>query len=166
MEPKVLELASSGDKESQKKVFEELYGKLHGISMRYADSSKEASEFTTEIFKIIFDRIKSERPIDLIIWARSIAIDYCCKEIISRPGILSEMKEDVNFEKNASNEVMLEMIRELPSKSRVIFNLVVIDDRELSDVAKMFNAHISFVEDQRAKASNELKHKMASLSLN
>lgn len=159
--------ASKGNRDAQHNIFKKFYGTVHGISMRYADSDEEAKKFTTTIFIKIFKELETEvLNSDFKEWIRSMAINYCCDEIIKRPGTLSGDKEDVAFyNADVSTEAAIEMIRELPSKSRVIFNLMTIDGKSIDEVAKMFGVHKKFVSTQKEWASIEIKRKMSNLVL-
>jgi len=163
MNRSTLEKAASGDKVYQKEVFKSKYGRIHAISMRYAESEEEAKEFTENIFITIFNKLKSgDIPSNFEEWSRSIAVNYCCNEIIVRPGIISNKKENIDLHnKDIQTEVVIEMIRELPSKTRVFYNAVAIDALPVNEAAKMFCVDEDFLMKQVITAIIEIKHKVS-----
>lgn len=129
--------AASGDQNSQKEIFEQHFGKVSGISIRYADNDEEATEITKKTFLTIFNKLReSGVPSDFESMLTDITIESALIEISKKNLEVdgetlmdkANINEDsVSITERIEPEVLVEFIQELPTLVRTVFNMYVID---------------------------------------
>lgn len=130
---------------AQQKLYEEFYGKMMGVCLRYANNQDDALDILHEGFIKIFKHISSYQPgTALQAWIRRImvntAIDYYRKNIRRRTEDLESAYDLSNDEADAisqcSEKDILIAITQLTPAYRAVFNLYVIEGyshREISE---------------------------------
>ena len=165
------------DKVAQKQVFEALYSKLVGISVRYSKNQIQANEIVIEGFNnclLKLQQQKSDSTLNLEAFFENQFIKECVKcvkAVKSEYYLLStvyatptETKSydlgeptaliDVN---TANNEVLIKSLQQLMPIQRLIFNLHVIDGYPLIEVADLLEASLETVKSNLEKARYSLQ---------
>jgi len=133
---------------AQRKLYEDYYGCLMGICLRYASNADDAMDILHDGYIKIFRHISRYQPgTSLIAWMRRImvntAIDYYRKRARRRtedldaahnvqsrePGVVSSM----------ATEEILKCIQGLSPAYRSVFNLYVIEGYSHKEVADILN---------------------------
>jgi RNA polymerase sigma factor (sigma-70 family) len=130
---------------AQQKLYEEFYGKMMGVCLRYANSDDDALDILHEGFIKVFKHIASYQPgTALSAWIRRImvntAIDYYRKNSRRRTDDLETAydlsNDDADAISQCSEQDILQAITQLTPAYRTVFNLYVIEGfshREISE---------------------------------
>jgi RNA polymerase sigma factor (sigma-70 family) len=130
---------------AQQKLYEEFYGKMMGVCLRYANSDDDALDILHEGFIKVFKHIASYQPgTALSAWIRRImvntAIDYYRKNTRRRTDDLETAydlsSDDADAIRQCSEQDILQAITLLTPAYRTVFNLYVIEGfshREISE---------------------------------
>lgn len=121
---------------AQQQLYEQYYGKMMGVCLRYAGSRDEALDLLHEGFIKVFQNIGRYRPgTSLPAWIRTIVvntcIDYYRKTIrrrtddINDAHFLSDDAPDVLS--NLTEQEILAAVQELSPAYRAVFNLYVVE---------------------------------------
>ncbi|MCX7696512.1 MAG: RNA polymerase sigma factor [Bacteroidales bacterium] len=156
-EQQLVEKCQNHDVEAQKKLFDLYSKKMMAICMRYVHDEEIAFDLLNDAFLKIFQKIKTFKPeISLESWMRRIVvntvIDYLrknhrYKKLFVRMEDFPEYGEPVEDDGDISDfwEVacelsipeLMKMLNELPTVSRMVFNLYAIDEYTHKQIAQM-----------------------------
>ncbi len=155
---------------AQRKLYEDHFGVLMGVCMRYANNRDDAMDILHDGFIKVYRNIGRYQPgTSLIAWMRRImvntAIDYYRKQtrrrtedidsaydIVSKtPGALSQM---------SAKEIM-HCIQQLSPAYRAVFNLYVIEGYSHKEVADILGITESTSRSNLVKARIKLKEMIA-----
>ena len=151
---------------AQKVLYEENYGKLMGVCLRYSNNKDDALDILHEGFIKIFKNIDKYKPgTSIIAWMRRImvntAIDYYRKMVRRRTEDIDTAYEVKSEEADAISKVsekeILEAVQSLSPAYRVVFNLYVIEGFSHKEVAEKLNITESTSRSNLVKARMKLK---------
>lgn len=121
---------------AQQQLYEQYYGKMMGICLRYAGSRDEALDLLHEGFIKVFQNIGRYRPgTSLPAWIRTIVvntcIDYYRKTIRRRTDDINDahyLSDDApDVLSNLTEQEILGAVQELSPAYRAVFNLYVVE---------------------------------------
>lgn len=121
---------------AQQQLYEQYYGKMMGICLRYAGSRDEALDLLHEGFIKVFQNIGRYRPgTSLPAWIRTIVvntcIDYYRKTIRRRTDDINDahyLSDDTpDVLSNLTEQEILGAVQELSPAYRAVFNLYVVE---------------------------------------
>lgn len=121
---------------AQQQLYEQYYGKMMGVCLRYAGSRDEALDLLHEGFIKVFQNISRYRPgTSLPAWIRTIVvntcIDYYRKTIRRRTDDLNDahyLSDDApDVLSNLTEQEILAAVQELSPAYRAVFNLYVVE---------------------------------------
>jgi RNA polymerase sigma factor (sigma-70 family) len=136
---------SRNERWAQKKLYEDHYGAMMGLCLRYANTDEDAMDIMHEGFIKVFKHISKYQPgTSLSAWIRRImvntSIDYYRKENRRRTENLETAyavgASDVDAVSKCSEKEILKAIQELTFAYRSVFNLYVLEGfshREIAD---------------------------------
>jgi len=134
---------------AQQQLYEEYYGKMMGICLRYAGSRDEALDLLHEGFIKIFQNIGRYRPgTSLPAWIRTIivntCIDYYRRNARRRTEDINEVHQYANDDpdvlSNLTEQEILTAVQELSPAYRAVFNLYVVEGyshKEIGDALQI-----------------------------
>lgn len=134
---------------AQQQLYEQYYGKMMGICLRYAGSRDEALDLLHEGFIKVFQNIGRYRPgTSLPAWIRTIIVNTCIDyyrktirrrtEDISDANYLSDDAPDVLS--NLTEQEILAAVQQLSPAYRAVFNLYVVEGyshKEIGDALQI-----------------------------
>ncbi len=134
---------------AQQQLYEQYYGKMMGICLRYAGSRDEALDLLHEGFIKVFQNIGRYRPgTSLPAWIRTIIVNTCIDyyrktirrrtEDISDAHYLSDDAPDVLS--NLTEQEILAAVQQLSPAYRAVFNLYVVEGyshKEIGDALQI-----------------------------
>jgi RNA polymerase sigma factor (sigma-70 family) len=144
-EKQFLAACISKERWAQKKLYEDHYGLLMGVCLRYSNNQEDARDILHEGFIKIFSNISKYRPgTSLAAWMRRImvntAIDYYRKAIRRRTDDLDHAGHLDSDLPDAASQVgekeILAAVQRLSPVYRTVFNLYVVEGfshREIAD---------------------------------
>lgn len=134
---------------AQQQLYEQYYGKMMGICLRYAGSRDEALDLLHEGFIKVFQNIGRYRPgTSLPAWIRTIivntCIDYYRKSVRRRTEDIVDAhqlsNDDPDVLSNLTEQEILHAVQQLSPAYRAVFNLYVVEGyshKEISDALQI-----------------------------
>jgi len=151
---------------AQKLLYEEYYGKLMGVCLRYSNSEHDALDILHEGYIKIFKNIEKYHPgTSLVAWMKRImincAIDFYRKSIRRRTEDLEKAYYISSTEPDAVSHMtekeILSSIQKLSPVYRVVFNMYVIEGYSHREIADHLNISESTSRSNLVKARAKLK---------
>ena len=136
------------DRIVQRKVYEQLAGKLYVICKRYLKNEEEAEEALADTFFIIFTKVEQLQNPDVFEgWAKKIAVNQCLQTLRKKKEILISIDDETFVEKHLADENseftfekdILTLLNYLPEGCRTIFNLFAIEGYPHREIAEMLS---------------------------
>ena len=165
--PDMIAGCKRGDRNSQRKLYEQFYGYAMSICLRYATNREEAVEILNDAFFKLFTHLDSYNTTqEFKPWLRRIiinsAIDYFRKKNRMPSYVdLSVAAEpaDQAFEmpEILPEEDMLPIVRSLPPAYRTVFNLYVMEDYSHAEIAETLGITASASRSNLARAVEKLR---------
>jgi RNA polymerase sigma factor (sigma-70 family) len=158
---------------AQRKLYEDFYGSLMGLCLRYADNQDDALDILHDGYVKIFRNIGRYQPgTSLIAWMRRImvntAIDYYRKKTRRRTEDLDAAQgvqsHDPNVLSSISTKEILHCIQQLSPAYRSVFNLYVIEGHSHKEIADILNITESTSRSNLVKARIKLREMLAILN--
>jgi RNA polymerase sigma factor (sigma-70 family) len=154
---------------AQKLLYEDHYGKMMGVCLRYSNNTDDALDILHEGFIKVFKNIAKYQPgTSLSAWIRRImvntAIDYYRKNIRRRTEDIEQAYDlhsnDADAISQCSEKEILESIQELSPAYRAVFNLYVIEGFSHKEIADQLGITESTSRSNLVKARMKLKAKL------
>jgi RNA polymerase sigma-70 factor (ECF subfamily) len=151
---------------AQKWLYEEHYGKMMAVCLRYANNPDEALDILHEGFIKVFKHIDQYQPgTSLAAWIRRImvntSIDYYRKTIRRRTEDLEQayhlQTADPDAISQCTEQEILETIQQLSPAYRAVFNLYVIEGYSHKEIADMLDITESTSRSNLVKARMKLQ---------
>ena len=158
---------------AQRKLYEDYYGPLMGLCLRYADNQDDALDILHDGYIKVFRHIGKYQPgTSLIAWMRRImvntAIDYYRKKTRRRTEDLDEAQGIQSHEPGAvsqmATETILGCIQQLSPAYRSVFNLYVIEGFSHKEIADILSITESTSRSNLVKARLKLREMLAVLN--
>lgn len=136
------------DRIVQRKVYEQLAGKLYVICKRYLKNEEEAEEALADTFFIIFTKVEQLQNPDVFEgWAKKIAVNQCLQTLRKKKEMLISIDDETFVEKHLADENfeftfekdILILLNYLPEGCRTIFNLFAIEGYPHREIAEMLS---------------------------
>jgi RNA polymerase sigma factor (sigma-70 family) len=133
------------DRTAQKQLYEQHFGRLMGVCMRYAGSKEEAMDLLHEGFIKIFYNISKFKPgTSLEAWTRTIVMHTCIdhhrKSIRRRTSHMDDAiglaSDEPDVLSHLSEQEIIEAIQELTPAYRAVFNLYVVEGYSHKEIAE------------------------------
>jgi RNA polymerase sigma-70 factor (ECF subfamily) len=133
------------DRKAQKLLYEQHFGRLMGVCMRYAGSKEEAMDLLHEGFIKIFFNISTFKPgTSLEAWTRTIIMNTCIdhhrKSIRRRTSDIDDAvglaSDEPDVFSQLSEKEIVEAIQNLTPAYRAVFNLFVVEGCSHKEIAE------------------------------
>lgn len=157
---------------AQKLLYEEFYGSMLGVCMRYSNNSDHAEDMVHDGFIKVFRNIKKYKPgTSLAAWIRRImvntSIDYYRKQTRRRTEDIGEARS-VQFDgtdavSKCSEKEILSAIQQLSPAYRTVFNMYVIEGFAHKEIAEKLDITESTSRSNLVKARGKLKDYLIAL---
>ncbi len=140
----LLEGLKKGERVAQKKFYEQQYGKMMSIAMRYASSKEDAYEIVNTGFYKVFKSIHQYTEKGSFgAWVATIvkrtAIDHCRKNKFKTTHIDEWSENESTIENEAYSNIgmqeLYKLIQDLPNATRTVFNMYVVDGYKHHEIA-------------------------------
>lgn len=158
---------------AQRKLYEDYYGPLMGVCLRYADNQDDALDILHDGYIKVFRHIGKYQPgTSLIAWMRRImvntAIDYYRKKTRRRTEDLDSahgvQTHDPGVVSSMSTDDILCCIQKLSPAYRSVFNLYVIEGYSHKEIADALNITESTSRSNLVKARLKLRDMLTVLN--
>ncbi len=142
----LLEGCRRGDRGSQEKLYRRFSAAMYGLCLQYASSEEDAQDILQDGFIKVFSKVEQVRDAKAFPgWIRRLMINtalerYRSQVIMQRidedPMLLKEqISEETLDELHA--EALIKLIRELPPRYRMVFNLYAIEGYSHKEIGEM-----------------------------
>ena len=151
---------------AQQQLYEEYYGKMMGVCLRYAGSRDEALDLLHEGFIKVFQNIaKYKTGTSLPAWIRTIVvntcIDYYRKAVRRRTDDIEDAyhlsADNPDVLSHLTEKEILEAVHALSPAYRAVFNLYVVEGYSHKEIADALNITESTSRSNLVKARIKLK---------
>lgn len=143
---KLLELVMQGDRTAQALLYKQYYGKFMAICLRYCENTDDAAAVLNKAFLKIFKNLSTfDTTKSFDGWGYRIvqytAIDFVRKEVKNQRNISwDEVSVEPSIASNALDSLnvqsVLNLIQQLPTATRTVFNMFAIDGYSHKEIAK------------------------------
>lgn len=165
-EKSLIEACVHNERWAQKVLYEEYYGSMMGVCLRYANNKQDALDILHEGFIKVFNHIGKYKPgTSLSAWIRRImvntAIDYYRKTSRRRTEDITEAyqlgTEEADAVSQFTEQEILAAIQQLTPAYRAVFNLYVIEGYSHKEIADFLNITESTSRSNLVKARSRLQ---------
>ena len=164
---KLIKKCAKNDRKAQKEIYQLFAGKLFSICLKYSKNKQEAQDNFQDGFITIFDKIgqfKFEGSFEgwmKRVMVNTILLKYRKKSVLNivTEEIPEEVVVDIDDDE-ISLEFLLNLIRELPDRYRMVFNLYVLDGHSHKEIGKMLKIAEGTSKSNLARARGILKKKI------
>ena len=148
-------LLSQNNRKAQYELYRQWYGKMKGISLRYQTDEQAAEDIVNRAFLKVLRSIESYKPARPFgAWLSRITINEnidACRRTQKLRTIIQydseQVESDANLnhfeyneaDKNLDADQLKAMISQLPSTTRQVFNLYVIDGYKHHEIATLLS---------------------------
>lgn len=165
-EPDLIAACVRQERWAQQRVYEEHYGKMMGVCMRYASHEEDALDMLHEGFIKVFRYITKYKPgTSLQAWIRTVIVNTCIdhyrKNHRRRTEDLDQIQPLANGDISAldmiSAEEILALVRDLSPAYRMVFNLYILEGYSHKEIAEMLDITESTSRSNLVKARLKLQ---------
>jgi RNA polymerase sigma factor (sigma-70 family) len=155
-----------GNRIAQKYLYERFFGKMFGIAMRYTTNQEEALDILNTSFLKVFTSLdKYEDNNNLAGWIAKIVFNTSIDHVRRNTKYRQVMNFNVERDRPVVNdsidhlnaEDLYKLIQRLPSSSRTVFSLYVIDGYKHKEVAEILGISVGTSKWHLANARKELQ---------
>lgn len=166
----LIEACVKGDRLAQRNLYDLFSKRMYMVCVRYTKSQQEAEDVLQDSFIKVFKNLKGYRGDSrLDYWIKRIVVNTALnsqrKKLYMYPMVdIDDVKNDYDHSKILSSfqmEELLNMIRELPTGCRTVFNLFAIEGYSHKEIAEMLEVSEGTSKSQFARARKLLKEKIA-----
>jgi RNA polymerase sigma factor (sigma-70 family) len=170
---KVIKGCLAGDRRDQELLYRRHSAKLYAVCLQYSGNDEEARDILQEGFIKIFENLhhfKHEGSFEG--WIRKIVVNTALEKFRSRHNLyrvddidtISEPEAEPDNEDYAGLEVydLLYIIRELPPKYRMVFNLYAIEGYSHREIGTMLNISEGTSKSNLSRARSILQRRVGS----
>ncbi len=158
----------NGDRLSQKRLYEQFYGRMMGVCLRYASNRDEAAEILNKGFLKVFNTIKNYDPqigrLDSWIYKimMNTAIDHFRSEFRHRNNVVEieqayYVGDQSDVLHHISAEEIIGLIQKLTPGYRTVFNMYVMEGMSHGEIAKELGISEGTAKSNLAKARKKLQ---------
>lgn len=169
---KIIRESASGNLAAQEKLYRQFAPKMFGVCLRYAKDATEAEDMLQEGFIKVFTNIKKFREEGSFEgWIRRIMVNVSLekyrKQHLVHPvedvGIYDTLSESGDIIEQISADELIGLIRDLPPRYRMVFNLYVMEGMNHKEISEEMQISVGTSKSNLARAREILKQKIASL---
>lgn len=170
---KIIKGCLSGDRRDQELLYRRHSSKLYGVCLQYSGNDEEARDILQEGFIKIFENLhnyKHEGSFEG--WIRRIVVNTALEKFRSRHNLFrvddidtiqEPMSEPDTDDYSGLQAVdLLYIIRELPPKYRMVFNLFAIEGYSHKEIGEMMNISEGTSKSNLSRARNILQRRVNS----
>ena len=164
---KLIKQCAKNDRKAQEEIYQLFAGKLYSICLKYSKNKQEAQDNFQDGFITIFNKIgQFNFQGSFEGWLKRVMINtvllkYRKKTVLNivTEDIPDEVVVDID-EDEVSLDFLLGLIRELPERYRMVFNLYVLDGFSHKEISEMLQIAEGTSKSNLARARAILKQKI------
>lgn len=172
---KIIKGCLSGDRRDQELLYRRHASKLYAVCLQYSGNDEEARDILQEGFIKIFENLhhyKHEGSFEG--WMRRITVNTALERFRSRHNLyrvddietIQEPEADPDNQDYAGLEAadLIGIIRELPPKYRMVFNLYAIEGYSHKEISSMMNISEGTSKSNLSRSRNILQRRVGSFT--
>lgn len=169
-----IEGSVKGDSRSQELIFRTYYGKMMGVTMRYAKDENLAKDLVQESFIKVFEKVRVyNHQGSFEGWIRRIVVNTAIdhfrkkkKELLvldeddsydGKYGLQTEEEVDDGFYASIKPEMVVKALSQLSPAYKLVFNMYVVEGYSHKEIAEELDINIGTSKSNLAKAKQKLK---------
>ena len=164
---KLILRCAKNDRDAQKEIYQLFAGKLFSICLKYSKNKQEAQDNFQDGFIAIFNKIGTFNfKGSFEGWLKRVMINTILQKY-RKKSVLNIVTEEIPDEvvvevddDDISLDILLDLIKELPERYRMVFNLYVLDGFSHKEIAKMLKIAEGTSKSNLARARMILKKKL------
>lgn len=154
------------DDSARKQLYDLFSAKMFNICLRYGKNKSEAEDIFQDGFLKVFEGIAQvKNAAALPGWIKTIfvytAINYSKNELKFKTLSISSVEKNEYFDNDILSELTVkeitDLIQKLPTKSRMVFNLYVVEGYSHQEIAEIMNITVGTSKSQLHDARQSLK---------
>lgn len=158
-----------GDRLAQRELYERYSRKMFAVCLRYIRQRDEAEDVLTEGFMKVFLNISNFKEAgSLEGWIRRIVVNECLGTLRKQRLMyvenniedFVEVSENMDHSTQMHADELMDLIQDLPTGYRTIFNLYAIEGYSHKEIAEMLNISENTSKSQLSRARVFLQKKM------
>ncbi len=168
----MIEGCKKGDRHAQKLLYDRFSGKMYALCCRYVKDKMEAEDVLVTAFTKILDRIdqfKGEGSFEG--WIRRVMVNESLSYLRRNKSMYIETDIEAadhepnydRLENHLEAQDLLQVISELPSGYRIVFNLFAIDGYSHKEISKQLGINENTSKSQLSRARSLLQKRLLEL---
>lgn len=168
----MIEGCKKGDRQAQKLLYDRFSGKMYALCCRYVKDKMEAEDVFVTAFTKILDRIdqfKGEGSFEG--WIRRVMVNESLSYLRRNKSMYIETDIEAadhepnydRLENHLEAQDLLQVISELPSGYRIVFNLFAIDGYSHKEISKQLGINENTSKSQLSRARSLLQKRLLEL---
>lgn len=168
----MIEGCKKGDRQAQKLLYDRFSGKMYALCCRYVKDKMEAEDVFVTAFTKILDRIdqfKGEGSFEG--WIRRVIVNESLSYLRRNKSMYIETDIEAadhepnydRLENHLEAQDLLQVISELPSGYRIVFNLFAIDGYSHKEISKQLGINENTSKSQLSRARSLLQKRLLEL---
>jgi RNA polymerase sigma-70 factor (ECF subfamily) len=168
---KIIKGCLSGDRRDQELLYRRHSAKLYGVCLQYSGNDEEARDILQEGFIKIFENLRNYKHEGSFEgWIRRIVVNTALEKFRSRHNLFRvddidniqepEAEPDTEDYSGLQAVDLLFIIRELPPKYRMVFNLYAIEGYSHKEIGEMMNISEGTSKSNLSRARSILQKKV------
>jgi RNA polymerase sigma factor (sigma-70 family) len=162
----LLELCKREEPKAQKELYRRYSGRFYAICMRYLREQSEAEDAMIIAFTKIFDKLDQYRQSgNFEAWMRRIVVNHCLSQLEKRRQYFIEIESPATMNLGTAEvansilntEDLLQLVRNLPTGYRTVFNLFAIEGYSHKEIASRLGISESTSKTQYLRAKEQLQ---------
>ena len=152
---------------AQELLYRQFSSKLFAVSIKYSRNYVEAQDNLQDGFLLILQKIKKfDNKGSFEGWAKRVIINNILDQYRKTTFleiVTNEIPDEIDVEletHDLSVDFLMEIIKELPTRYRLVFNLYAIDDYSHKEIANRLNISVGTSKSNLSRARTILKHKI------
>lgn len=141
--------------------------KVYPICLRYSHNTQEAEDNLQDGFITIFKKIKTYKGDGSFEgWLKRIFVNQCLNNIRKSKNIINNEISDEIPDDNEDEiikietDTILELIQDLPTQYRLVFNLYILDNYSHKEISKELSISTNTSKSNLSRAKHILKEKL------
>jgi RNA polymerase sigma-70 factor (ECF subfamily) len=170
-----LALCKKHDPQSQQELYDLFKARVMGLCRRYSKCREEAEDIFQETFISVFNHIEQIRDSRLLTqWILKIAVNTAIKHFhrnkrfihaLEQEGADSQTNDHELILSHFTDEMLVDLINQLPDGYRMVFNLYVIEGYSHAEIGEMLHISEASSRSQFARAKQSLRNTLLSLGI-
>jgi len=164
----IINACKKGDRKAQELLYKKYSALLFGICLRYAKDRVEAQDFLQESLIIVFRDLHQYQPRSALgAWLRKVTVNVCLQQLRKKQNIFqthsieevcsNSIQEEADIFSRFRERALLQMVQQLPTGYRIVFNLYAIEGYSHQEIAEMLNISASTSKSQLSRAKATLR---------